>query len=885
MNVPWRIYRWLALAFPHEFKMAFGHDMLHTGEETMRHLARQKGTAGFLLLLCDIAVRLPLEYLAEMRQDTRYAVRTLLKSPAFALVGIASLGLGIGLTTNIYSSTWTMLIRPLPAVDHASRLVTPDNPVSYPYIERFREQSDIFAGVAAVENGVQFSMGLPDRSGTKPERVYGQIVSPDYFAVLGVAAERGRIFSPEIDKLGNAPVVVVSDRFWRSRLDADPAVVGETIRVNGQLATIVGVAAPSFDGALSPSPAEVFVPTTVPASVAPELGSDVLHSFSAREFQALICLQPGVSSDQAEAALDGIVRRLEKNDPTARPLEDQGKRVTLLGAGTSVPLPRQARAAILGFFSALMAIVISIVCLNLATMLLARCANRRKELAIRLGVGASRFRLMRQMVTEGLLLSLSGGAVGLALAYVITVLRQHGRQPVGAPLARFIGTDWHAALFAFFLSTLCGIGFSVVPAFQATRTNVAPALKEGAALQLSGYRRFGFRNLAIGAQVAGSLMLLLVTGFLVLGILNGANVETSFDQKTMGFLSVDPVREGYTPEHAQQFFLRLHERLRDSGKLQYFAFAAQTPFLPTDGDDGAPMVADGSRMQRTVSEEKIGAGYFSTLGETLLEGREFDEKDDRGPQDSALTPLILNQKAARALFSGENAIGKRLHVGTRAYEVVGVSPDSKDAAGMTQPLAFEPLMQRDFLRPPVGGITIIARSNSALDALNAVRGAVSSLDPNLITFNAQTLGEYLEVSRYPMRSALGLFGGIGLFGLFLSAIGLAGVTAYAAAQRRKEIGIRMVLGASKARVLRLVLRESIALIAAGCVVGYLGAIVIARVFSAIANELGDGFTVGTHDPRLLVGAPLLLAGLALLACYLPAHNAVRLDPLKALRQE
>lgn len=885
MNFPWRIYRRLALAFPHEFKMAFGDDMLLTGEEAMRHLARRKGFTGVLLLLYDIAARLPLEYLAEMRQDTRYAVRTLVKSPAFALVGIASLGLGIGLTTNIYSSTWTMLIRPLPGVFEASRLVTADKPVSYPYVERFREQRDLFAGVAAVENGVQFSVGIPDRSGTKPERVFGQIVSPDYFTVLGVAAELGRIFSPEIDKTGDGPVVVISDRFWRSRLNADPDAVGEAIRVNGQLATIVGVAARNFDGAISPNPGEVFVPTTVPASVAPELGNDVLHSPIAREFQALIRLQPGVSSDQAEAALDGIVRRLEKSDPAARPQEDHAKRMMLLGAGTSVPLPRQARATIFGFFGALMTIVILIVCLNLATMLLARCANRRKELAIRLGVGASRFRLMRQMVTEGLLLSVSGGVAGLALAYVISVVRQQSRQPAGTPLARYIGVDWHAALFAFLLSMLCGIGFSVVPAFQATRTNVAPALKEGAALQLSGYRRFGFRNLAIGAQVAGALMLLLVTGFLVLGILKGSNVQTSFDQRTMGFLSIDPVREGYRPERAQQFFLRLPERLRDSERIPYFALAGQAPFLPTDDGESVPMMVDGSSVERTVAEEAVGARYFLTLGETLVAGREFDEKDDRGPLDPALTPLILNQKAARALFSAGDAIGKRLHDGKRAYEVVGVAPDSKDASGMTQPMAYLPLTQRDFLRPPGGGITIIARSNSALDALNSVRGAINSLDPNLTTFNEQTLGEYLELSRYPMRSALGMFGGIGLFGLFLSAIGLAGVTAYAVAQRRKEIGIRMVLGASKARVLHLVLRESFALIAVGCVAGFLGAAAIARILSAITTEFGDAFTVGTNDPRLLLGAPVLLAGLALAACYLPARSATKLDPLKALRQE
>ena len=221
----------------------------------------------------------------------------------------------------------------------------------------------------------------------------------------------------------------------------------------------------------------------------------------------------------------------------------------------------------------------------------------------------------------------------------------------------------------------------------------------------------------------------------------------------------------------------------------------------------------------------------------------------------------------------------------RTYKVVGVVSDAKDAAGMTQPLAFLPVTERDFLQPPTGGITIIARSNSAADALNTVSRAVASLDPNLTPFNAQTLGEYLDLSRYGVRSALRLFGCIGIFGLLLSAIGLSGVTAYAVAQRRKEIGIRMVLGATKAQVLRLVLREGVALIAAGSVIGFLGAAVVARVLSSITTAFGDAFAVGTNDPRLLLGAPLLLAGMAVLACYLPARNATRLNPLQAFRQE
>jgi macrolide transport system ATP-binding/permease protein len=897
MKIAWRLYRQLSQAFPHEFKLAYGTEMMQLGEDAMEKIAKRHGPAGLIPILADIAVRLPLEYLSEMGRDMRYAMRALIKSPGFAIVGIVSMGFGIGLTTNIYSAHWALLYRELPAAANASRLVAPEKPASYFYIERYREQKDLFAGVAAVQTGVQFNFGMPGQGNEKPERVFGQLVSPDYFSVLGVEAERGRVLSAELDKPGAAPAVVVSDAFWRNRLNASPFAVGQAIRLNGQTATIVGIAPRRFDGALSLYPSELFVPITVPPAMAPELADDVLHQRNAKEFQALMCLAPGVSIDAAEAALDGITRRLDKLDPMAPPQADKAKRVALLEAGTRTPIPRKLRPAVLGFYAALMAIVMAIACLNLATMLLARGANRRRELAIRLGVGASRFRLVRQMVSEGILLSLLGGAAGFALAFGLWVMYSHVRQPAGAPLSPDLALDWRAAVFTFALAVVCGIGFSVVPALQATRTDVAPALKEGSALELPGYRRFGMRNLAMAAQVAGSLMLLLVTGFLILGIMNGNSLETHFDQKTMAFLSIDPVRDGYSAQKAQAFFERLPGQLSSSGAVRGFAFSAQPPFFSSDDDDFLLTVDDPhatSPVERPLVKQTVGAGYFAALDEPTLAGREFEERDQRIDEDSregvngfrpAPLPVMLNEKGARALFADGHAIGKRLRDNQRSYEVVGVVPDAKDANGMTQSIAYLPLTRRDFARPPAGGIVLIVRSDTAADALSGARGVIASMDPNLTVFNVQTLGEYLELSRYAMRSALRTFGGIGLFGLVLTAIGLAGVTAYAVARRRREIGIRMALGARKGQVLLLVLREGVALVIVGSVVGFLGAVAVARLLSTLTSAFADAFKVGTDDPRLLIGAPVLLVALALLACYIPARRATMIEPLKALRQE
>jgi predicted permease len=895
MNIAWPIYRRLAAAFPHEFKLAFGNEMMQTGEDAIAHVAKRHGVLGLVRLIADLLLRLPIEYLSEMSRDLPYAARTLMKSPGYAVVGIVSMGLGIGLTTNVYSSGWALLTRALPGVDHGEQLVTAMNPASYPYIEHYREQKDLFAGVAAVMNSVEFNVAFEGRNG-KPERVYGQLVSPDYFSVLGMDAQRGRLLSADLDKTGSAASVVISDRYWHSRLNADPDAIGQTIHLNGQPATIVGITPRKFDGALTPNPAELFVPATVPATLAPELGNDVLHNSSAKDFQLLFRLAPGITIDSGEAALDGITRRLDKDDPFAPPQQDKAKRVVLLSAGTRVPIPRELRPKILGFYIALMVIITAIACLNLATMVLARAAGRRKELAIRLGVGASRFRLIRQMVTEGILLSLIGGAAGFAMAYGLWALTAHTRLPAGSPINIDTALDWHTAIFVLVLAVLCGIGFSILPALQATKTDVTSALKDGAAQQLSGNRRFGLRNLAMGAQVAGSLLLLLVTGFLVLGILNGNSIQTNFNRKTMVFLFVDPVRDGYTPDKAQTFFERLPERLRSAPAVTSFALAAQPPYMLGQDDDFHLTVDDprtSSPVQKDVAKQMVGAGYFAVLNEPVLAGREFVESDQRVDAEAPIAsgapvptlPLVLNEKAARALFGKDNAIGKHLRGDRRAYEVVGVVPDMKDAGGVTQPIAYPPLTRHDFAQPPGGGITIIARGRSAEEALGGVRSVVASMDPNLTLFNEQTLSEYLERIRSGMRSALRTFGAMGVFGLALSAIGLAGVTGCAVAQRRKEIGIRMALGARKSQVLALVLREGATLIAIGTVIGFLGAVALAKALSAITTAFSDAFTIGLDDPRLLIGAPLLLAVLALLACYIPARRAAKIDPLQALRQE
>ena len=897
MNFAWRIYRRLAQAFPHEFKLAYGAEVTQLGEDVVEEIAKRQGVAGLIRLIADIAIRVPLEYLSEMLGDMRYGFRALIKSPGFALVGIISMGLGIGLTTNVYSSKWELLFRDLPAAANAKHLVmfqeSTDGDlaaVSYYYVEQYREQKSLFAGVAAFQSRIPFNTTFQGDLNARPERVFGQLVSADYFSVLGVQPQRGRVLSPELDKAGDAPAVVISDRFWRNRLNSSPNAVGQTLRLNGQLATIVGITPKDFNGALGVNPAELFVPITAPAALAPELANDVLHQRNAKEFLAIMCLAPGVTIESAEAGLDAITRNLDELDPSSLVRTDKGRRVTLLPAGTNIPMPRKLKPALIGFLVALMGLIIALACMNLANMLMARGANRRKELAIRLSVGASRFRIVRQMISEGILLSLLGGVAGFALAYVLAVLNSHFTPPMTVPMESPFKLDWGAAGFAFGLAIVCGIGFSLAPALQATKADLTPALKEGSALQLPGYRRFGLRNLLMVAQVAASLMLLLMTGFLVIGISKGTSIQTRFDPNTMYLLSLDPVRDGYAPEKAQALFEKLPERLKATGPVRSIALAAQPPYSgevePTQVS--AEDLPGSSQVEQPVAEETVGAGYFATLSEPMLAGREFEDSDQRGQPDGLKTvslPALLNESAEHKLFGNQNAIGKRVRDNKQSYEVVGVVSDFKDTEGFSQSIMYLPLTPRDFTRPPAGGITIMVRSDAGHDALSGIRNEIALIDPNLNIFNVQTFSAYLDRSRSALRFSIQTYGGIGVFGLLLAAIGLAGVTAYSVAQRRKEIAIRMALGSSRSRVLRLVLREGAALVGVGTALGFLGAMAMAKVLSSLANIFVEALRVGTDDPRLLVGVPLLLTTVAMLACYIPARRSARIDPLKALREE
>jgi len=831
--------------------------------------------------------------LTDVRKDVVYAARALLNSPGFALVGILSLGIGIGVPTIVFSEVNSLILRDMPGATGPDRLALVEAPVSYPYFERYRDQHDVVAGAAAFEQSVPFSVALEGATDAKKERIFGHIVSPEYFTVLGTKPARGRLFIPEIDKPGSPAEVVVSDRFWRNRLNADPNAVGRTIRINGRTASIVGIGPAEFLGVMPFLTADLFVPVTVPPALAPELSDDVVHRRERKAFRVVLRLKPGVTLEAAESALDSLTRHLDEEnlDPDRN---RKGRRVSLLPGGTVFPLPRQAMPILYGFYGVLLGLILTIACMNLTNMMLARASNRRREVAIRLAIGASRFRLIRQLLTESVLLSLCGGFAGLLLTLWLSHAAASLKLPVQIPYQIDIHPDRRVLLFTLAISTITGLLFGLAPALETVKTNLVISLKEGGMAELRGYRRFGLRNLLMVWQVAASLMVLMISGFIILGIQKTSAVTKGVDVQHLYVFSMDPVRDGYSPEQTSSLFDKLAERLRGARAVNNVALADRVPFAPDQsiltikvnalsGGDSSPQ-----QVLERIGTQAVGAGYFAALGVTVLGGREFTEQDEKaGSMNRAVLRAILNQPAARALFGDSSPLGQRVSGADQSYEVVGVVPELRGGFAMNgeTPVIYVPMTRSDFAHPQAGGITVLIRALAGPDALEGVRREIAAIDPNLSVFDMQPLQQQLDQMDAYMRVGASLYGSLGVFGLVLSSIGLAGVTAYSVARRRKEIGIRVALGARAGQVLRLVLQEGGGLILVGTLIGFAGAFAISRALSTVTAALGTVFASSTGDPRLLVGAPLLLAAVALLACYVPARKSARIDPLAALRQE
>ncbi|HLK70158.1 MAG TPA: ABC transporter permease [Bryobacteraceae bacterium] len=901
-----RLYRALARAFPYEFRNAYGDELVQVTEDAIESIWRRHGVLGIVRLLLDIAIRIPVEYLAEFRQDLRYGLRVLAGSPGFTAVALISLTLGIGVATAAFSEMNGMVLRDVPAVQNPDGLFLLKSPVAWTDYRRYRDRSDLFSATMAYAAPVLFGVSIEGRT----ERTWGHIVTASYFPTLGVTPSLGRTFTPDEEQPGKPPTVVVSNRFWQSHLGSDPSIVGKALRIDGQSCTIIGVGPVDFQGA-SPMMfgADLWLPVgLVPSFSMPEIADHALERHDQAIFYVTGRLVPGVSVPRAEAELETIARQLERE--YADPERDRpGQRVQLHPGGKLMPIRKEDLSFYTGFFIVLGGMILLIASSNVANMMMARAADRRKEIAVRLSLGAGRARLVRQLMTESLLVALAAGLLGLVMATWLMQVASRETIPSPVPLTMNLTPDRRVLLFTLGLTAFTGLAFGLLPAIQATRPDLTLALKDTGNLRFRRFGKLSTRNLLVMTQVAGSLMLLLITGFLVLGHRRISGAEVGFNAKNLYLIGLDPIRDGYSGERAAAFFQKLLDRVKTLPSVTSATLADAVP-MQMIGKPGAHIYVpapDGSKQFRWGQKYLVGRDYFDTIGIPLVRGRSFRATDETN--DSAV--VIVSEKMARDCWKDEDPIGRHIELGAndaptsifgggrvgnsrlvgkpRVFEVIGVARNTRtgldlvpaDAPG----IIYTPMRPEDYEHPSLKGVTLAVRAAPGVDTVGAVLREISAIDDKVRPFSVRSMLEQIDELMFPVKVALWTYGSIGIFGLILASVGLAGVTAYSVSQRRREIGIRMALGARRENVLALVMKEGLVMIAIGSVIGLLGARAGIRAMSAALSQIARTAGTSQSDPVLLIGAPLLLGILALVACYVPARKSMRIDPAVALRQE
>jgi len=818
-----------------------------------------------------------------LMQDVRYGLRMLFRNPGFTVVAILSLALGIGANTTIFTLVNTVLLHPIPVRDPQT-LVSPfttdvknkDNQfnlfgISNPNYKDYLDQSGSFEGIAAFVGAAINLSG-----GGEPEQIAGDLVSGNFFALLGVQPALGRAFLPEEDRVeGARPVTVLGDRLWKRRFASDPSIVGKTINLNGQGFTVVGVAPPGFQGINTIGGPDLWAPMAMHKQLLSGFTAENFEDRRALLFNAVARLKPGVTLQQAEGELRTIAARLEKQYPTP----NAGRSITLLPMSQTTVNPNIRRLFVMagGLLMTVVAIVLLIACANVANLLLARATARRKEIAIRLSMGAGRLRLIRQLMTESVVLALLGGAAGFLVAFWARDLLLASRPPQFFFGQLELNLDARVLLFTLFVSLLTGIVFGLMPALQASRPDLVVELKERTGQPGHSGRRFNLRSLLVVAQVALSLVSLIGAGLFLRSLRNTERIDPGFDAKNLITLRFDVGAQGYDRVRGEEYQRRLLETVRAIPGVRAAALSAN---LPMGGGIGRTVFPEGQEAsagavgQFTTANE-MSVGYLDTLGIKLRRGRDIADTDREG----APLVVVINEAMAKQFWKGEDALGKRFKFfGDPDFrQVVGIVEDTKifTLGEDAQPQAYIPVLQ--FYNP---AMTLNVRAQTEGNALlPSVRRQVQALEPTMPLTNVQTAEDLIGQALWAPRMGAALLGIFGLIALVLAAIGIYGVMSYSVNQRTVEFGLRMALGASPSDVLGLVLRQGMLLVSIGLLIGIVTAL--------FAMQLVKALLVGMSatDPMTFALISLLLAAVAALAGYVPARRATRVDPMVALRYE
>lgn len=816
-------------------------------------------------------------------QDLRYGARMLAKKPGFTLLVVITLALGIGANSTIFSLVNALLLRPLPIEnpEQVVALYTSDyssgnfGTSSYPDYLDFQGRNQVLAGLVAY-TVTPFSLSVDGAN----ERAFGEVVSGNYFTVLGVKLALGRAFSPEEDRTPGAhPVAVISHKLWQGRFGGDPATLGRSVKINGHSFTIVGVAEEKYAGLMRGLVAELWVPAMMMEQALP--GSDNLTERGNRSFYLMGRLKPGVTLAQAQANFANIAEQLFKAWPQEwTNIRNESRLISLLPESAARVMPG-FRTPLLIFMALLMTVVglvLLIACANVANLLLARAATRRKEIAIRLSLGAGRGRLIRQLLTESVLLAVLGGAGGMLLAVWGTDLLMAFKPPTPLPMEIDLNADWRVLGFTLGVALLTGVLFGLAPALAASRPDLVASLKDETG---AGRGKGQLRGTFVIIQVALSLLLLIGSGLFLRSLQNASAIDPGFDADNLLVMAMDLQLQGYSETTGQNFSRSMLERVR---ALPGVEAASLAEYLPLGlGGSRRGVNIEGYTPQPGESTEVDSAavtpGYVETLRMPVVRGRPFNELDHQG------TPrvVMINEAFARRYWPGQDPIGKRIQMGSRNnnnsphLEVVGVVKDGKYGTLGEEATPFFYLNIAQRYEP---GPTLIVRTRgNPLDYLAAVRNEIAALDKNLPLFDVKTMRQHLGLALLPARLAGSVLGIFGLVALLLAAAGIYGVMAYSVAQRTREIGIRLALGAQTVDVLKLVVRQGMKLVVIGVAIGLSGALALTRLMTSLL------YGVSATDPLTFIGVAALLAGVALLACWIPAWRATKVDPMIALRYE
>ena len=815
-------------------------------------------------------------------QDLRYAVRLLRRNPLFALTAVLSLAIGIGANTTIFTIANVLLFKPPLGVADASRLVDVgrsqdgqgfDNGSYSNYLD-IRARNTVFSGIYAYRLGPE-PMSLRGKDGV--ERIYGEMVSTNYFNVLGTPPHIGRLFtSDDSEQPGATPFAVLSHRFWMRRFNGDPAIVGQTLVLNGRPLTVIGVTPEGFHGTTVLT-SDLWVPVNMVGELASRLPPAILTS---RESAWLVMgarLKPGVTVGQAQAELANIGRALEQEFPDA----NRGKGLRVV-ASSPVPGDGAPVAAFMAVLMAIVMLVLAIACANVAGVLLARATTRRREIAVRLAIGAGRGRLIRQMLVESTLLFLIGGSGGLVLARLMTGALLSLLPAVPLPIDVTLALDGRAVVFTLTLSLVAAILSGLAPAFHASRAEVVGALKSDTQ---GGPERIWLRHAFVVSQVALSIVLVVGAGLFARALQRASEIDPGFDPHGVELATLDLSLGGYTADTGRVFARELIRRVRETPGVQAAALSAVMPL----GDRGiglGGLAVPGVELRNgrrffDVDWNVITPGYFATMKMALSTGRDFSDADREG------TPsvVIVNETAARQWWPRQDALGKTLLQETgrpdapdavRTLTVVGVARDSKyrNLGEDPRPFVYVPIQQQYMSRT-----VIAARSAHGQRLAGELRALLASMNPNLPIVQALTFDAYSQLGLLPQRIAASVAGSLGLVGVLLAAIGIYGVTAYLVSSRTREIGIRMALGAERASVVRMVLRQGLTLTMIGAAIGLAVAAAASRLLGSLL------FGIGATDPLTFIGSTLLFFVVGAAACYVPARRATAIGAMDALRYD